>query len=816
MEILRIWFCCCLLFCIYCLSILIDASYQVTYIADDEGAEKEEKFKFLACVDLESFFSNRTEIDLQEVRGIFIDYIQEQFPRRFFDEKASQAILNRTRSNDSALVVMRDNACILLDGEQEFKLWRSLEVLSFFAFKEESFRWIRFNRHDDGHDDQHEPLLTLIVLNEGPPFSNCSKSNDRPRCLNECFKRGFRLSRYFYYFANETGPIYRLKSNRTVEEHEKRCFLECSRPSCKMLYLKTNSFFDKFENVIAFRAQPVVSNFEFSVQLAGLVCLILSVSFGRLSSAAIWFVSSKFRNRRLRGCLFYLRHFLLFVGLMSCVYLFAHLIDVYKEKITNPARKETTKNLEKPETIHLVICVAVEHSLSNYTWVFGARKKRTLPAITMLELEKATDGALNYSIDQIVLSYQEKEIKIEWKNTPKVLFQTTDRESRFLSLDRCFQLTIWPRESYYQMKLAISKLKIKFKNQVVRPELWKKSKVYLFLLENERDFNTKSFQYVSNAVLKRIDKRSRLNGKCVDYEASYSHLGCMSRQSCIERCIARSYFEAHRNITAGVDGPDGFRQTIDKDLYTPTEWATAYPVNSRDALLSRQSCLDRIPDDKPCVGTRFRNSVRIIQPDANATEINLYHVVLQSTEEQPSAYKLTLDIVNVESIFFGLAVLELLSMINKLVQTKLRIRRNTKAIPLIYLACLVGFGCHIYHILDEIVNGELVPSQFYQLANEVQMPEIVFCFSIDERLIDKNQKLTGNYLEELTAKMTAESVFETIAYLNDQNDWEQLKSNFSTEIFKIETFFFLFKKWSVILFLCLKLEIFKALNEFYF
>lgn len=68
------------------------------------------------------------------------------------------------------------------------------------------------------------------------------------------------------------------------------------------------------------------------------------------------------------------------------------------------------------------------------------------------------------------------------------------------------------------------------------------------------------------------------------------------------------------------------------------------------------------------------------------------------------------------------------------------------------------------------------------------MPGIVFCREIDENLIDRNRKLTGNYLEELTENINTKTMFGNIIYLNDSNEW--VPFNFSW----VEQFFLLAMK----------------------
>ena len=106
---------------------------------------------------------------------------------------------------------------------------------------------------------------------------------------------------------------------------------------------------------------------------------------------------------------------------------------------------------------------------------------------------------------------------------------------------------------------------------------------------------------------------------------------------------------------------------------------------------------------------------------------------------------------------------------------------------------MLGSIYQTYYILNEIINEELDQSQHYKLLKTFRMPEIIFCFSLNELLIDMNHKLTGNYLDELTKDIRTETVFDTVHYLNNNrtNEWITLKSNFTGDQFRIEEFFLL-------------------------
>ena len=545
----KVWLACCLLFCVYCLSLLIEESHRVTYWAED-GAKFTE-LHFLGCVSLKDFRLKNRTVNLQELRVAFYRNLQDHFQaslRRSVSNqdkkhRVAKTILNRTQSADQVLV-MRHNVCVILRTRlelQTFYSWLTSRAVS-YAIKKDTFEWIKMGGSAENYDQ-------LIVLKKGWPHSNCAKDFSAFHCLNSCFKKRFRLSEYFYW-ANETEPIRLKRKNQTIRDYEDACFTECGKESCQLVYLKPAKLNSENEKsrIFQFKAKPIIDELDFGVQLAGLICLILNVSINPLLSTAIRLASSKLKMERTKGCLLSWRLLLIFIGLLGCTCLLVCVILDYRDKIISPTRKETTRNLMHPETMHLVVCVQstypnpVDNDQSN---------------LSMSQIEKITDGLLNKTIDRITLDFLDHSVEIEWEITAKVLFRTI----RSNYLQRCFQLAIRPDEPHYEILLSISKLRLEFKHRMV---------YFLYLLAESENLNAKSYWYTgTNEFLKRTAKRSRLNGNCIDY-AIYSHLQCSNRQDCLERCMIRHYFSVHRKMPKNL-GENRPILVVDKDLFNQSE-----------------------------------------------------------------------------------------------------------------------------------------------------------------------------------------------------------------------------------------------------
>lgn len=675
-------------------------------------------------------------------------------------------------------------ACVALKNEKELLNFnRCFLKATLFAFKRDTYDFAEV-KYSAG---QFTKFNQLIVLNQPPPYSSCSPNFGRFDCMQECFKRGFRLSEYFYN-GNETGLVHLNQTkNESVRAHEASCFVQCQSLPCKLAYLSENEI-DQTETAKAFRAQPVISRFDFSVQMTSLTCLIFGIVFSRLLHIATDLLNSKLRDRRKRRALFCLRVFIVCVCLLSCSYLFVRQMIGYHEKRTNPTRTETTRNLLRPETIHLVICLKT-------TYIFkelDCCKRFQNESMNMLQLEQATEGALNETIDSISLNYLGKKVAIPPSRVPKVMFASARDGYWFTNshLSRCFQLEIQPLEPHYQTLLSISKLEIKFKHRYFQLFLLVKSGN---LTEN---FNLESFHYIGGSTfLKRVERRSRLSGHCIDYETTYAQWGCTNRRNCIERCAQRSFFDLHHNVT---NGTSEFGLVIHKEQFSEDEWAVAYlDTNSSAAEEFIESCKKQIPKgQEPCVNAAFETSVRVDQLDSKTRVIDLFYEEVTGVEEEPSLYKLLLDLLSIQSIFFGLTVLGLLTTTYKIVRTGLRARHRPKILLLIQLYCLVALIWHVSSTVDEILNGKLDFSQHFEILEHFPVPAIVLCLRYDHPEIVANRRLTGSYLEQLTSDLTAERIFKSITYMSKQNHWIELDpSNYSANAdFEVESFFFLQKK----------------------
>ena len=151
-----------------------------------------------------------------------------------------------------------------------------------------------------------------------------------------------------------------------------------------------------------------------------------------------------------------------------------------------------------------------------------------------------------------------------------------------------------------------------------------------------------------------------------------------------------------------------------------------------------------------------------------------------------------MDVLTMQSVLFGQNIFELLLIVYCLLNTKYQFRNNKYYFYFIYLICLTGFIYNTFFIFDQVLHGDLIRFVYYEKENSIKIPGIIFCFNLNQTRIDRNLKLTDNYLNKSTKHYN--TIFANITFINKSNDWITLDSNFTNSELEVETFYFLDKK----------------------
>ena len=761
MKILTFWYAACTIFCIYSLHKLVEESDDVALLATNRSDT--DLILSFACKELKFFRLNKKEYELSQLKIELYNHFK--FSREYSYYRSGGAYA--TTFEHSLLkpiqagnyLIFNDQFCLIVKGGSAFHLGQFLSDPIIFFFKKSTVDFVKAI---------HQEFDQLVVRRKGPPYSDCSESKSRFRCLNDCFKKSYRLSRYFYDF-NEIGLI-QLNSpvNRSIEDSEKSCFDECWREGCEIAQFIPISFSEnRDQKYIILEAQPKLDAFDFWIQFIGLVCSFANISLNQFVSLVINFACSRVRRRKVRIGLFCLKWAILFLSLLCCGGLYTRMMLDHNAKERAPNRKEIARNFIKQNVTNLVICMDIKKYLNSPSNPFSGIRDLSRLNKTMFQIEKATDRAIDEHLKSISLNYQQRMFRVNYTVEQKVVFRYmyTDSFGWDYALCRCFFLTIRPD---YEIMPSNPKLTIKLK---VRHYDLK-----LYLLTKNESLNEKTFAIDRKmAFKKRIVKKLESSGNCMNYQAKY--LNCTSRLHCVEICINRKMIMTFENITLDTVG----KFAIDKDQFSPEEWNNAHLIPfSADILKTYQNisklCSKEISDKPPCLEIKFGKTFEVDEPDQQTIEIDLYRDVELSIEEF-SWFNLVLNILNVQSIFFGMNVLKLLRVLYNFI--RLRVRKDKIVLYLTYLLCSIGFVLHTFLVIDLSINGELTFNPNFEIAKQVQMPMLIFCHHIDK--IDKNHKLTGTYLWQMSTK----SVFTNVAYLNGSNEWTSFDLNL------VEPFFFM-------------------------
>ena len=571
---MKVWYFICILFAWYSINNLIEDGSKITYVL---SSDEEIKLNYrLACFNLKEIFSNKMIIDLQKLDedayayfdNYFVNIIDRRFNKRREETKKdiNESILNPIKSKN--YFVLRDRFCLILKNNSiAVKYFKSLK---YYILQKATYDLFKLKKLENFFDQ-------IIVINK--ENSNCLNYYSKLKCLNQCYKRKNRLSKYIYN-GNENGIIkIGLKKNSTIKKDEYECSNECNRNGCKLVHFETKRY-GKSETKIL-RATFFVSNFVYYTQLIGLICLIVNISFYQLMPELILFLNlktEKIKKRikklkiikkvlkairrikkgkiakklgvlkiKINRYLNLTKTMILLIGLAYFLHYSTTKIKERNSRMKTPEEYEIETYLVVPEILNLVVCTVVKGITEEH-----CRRK------TLLQLEKATDRGFNDSISEIYLQFQNKKSKIKWRlNKDKVFFRYINSTNK--TILRCLQIEIYPHEPKYQSLLAISKLKIKFKHDFYR----------LYLVSKDENFNSKSYEVIGQSnFIKKIEKRLKSNKKenCLDYKEAYSY--CNSKKNCIDRCYSGKFVERYKNAS--------YFATIDKEHFTVDQWNNSF------------------------------------------------------------------------------------------------------------------------------------------------------------------------------------------------------------------------------------------------
>ena len=369
--------------------------------------------------------------------------------------------------------------------------------------------------------------------------------------------------------------------------------------------------------------------------------------------------------------------------------------------------------------------------------------------------------------DFIEISYGYNNINFSLIFSTNVIFKnSTFDDQDFLS--RCYRMEFEIREELkYKNILPLSILKLEF-----NVKNWQ-----VYLIERNRPFTS---NLVNFKGLFFIRKRSKISSKtskksnCVDYSEE-TNSKCLNRRHCIDQCINKKFYEEYNSLT--------IHSVINKDELESEFNLTQVKFNETKDLKIENDCINSFnrPD---CNDVLFEENLEYTcLTDDYQLYIKLNYENLEEKEFEQSLIKLFLDLMNLLSIFFGLNAIGILLIALSNLKRFLKLEWYKISKIFVIVVCSIMFLLNIILVFKSIIKDDLIKNEYFTKLDEYNLPNTIYCFKYDDSKTDKNTKLTGEYLDQLTSDLTFKSVFNEIIYYNKgySNSMDIDRLNYTTK-----------------------------------
>ena len=823
----QIWFSLSLLFLIRYLILLIDESYSINYLIVEEGDKLyHNRTNYLICTpfsEIKYYDQLKDETKVEDVSiESFLNYSKKGIEHRL-------NTTNLFKLNESYIFL--DNICFLTNKselEKEIPLNGYLKFYMSYLFIYSGGKQPFFNEYiyfkTDGLDSFY--LKTYKQKVYGMQYlkssSNCFTYNDqlasnKYHCLNNCFKK-FKTDGGFYNLTDEKkfnlNHIVNQNKNQLTPQISneiktkdilKSCLTKCPENDCFWETYNTiridHDYYNKYlikEGRYKVDLQTNIylafySVNDFYAQLFGLISLltgatsvglltkIINLSINRtiivdfLSKIINWPIKKVKCLTLLYKYLKYLKYLkanlvIVFICLILVLVQSALVVNDYKLKSAYP--NKTSALTLSSEQFSIVVCFPIYEA-----------NDKILKTKNLSHIEKETESEFKKRV-LFNIFYGPDSIKFNWKFSKKAIFKSSVFNNE-TCLTRCFRMEFEIEDLKYKTISPLSILKMYFSNEYRQVYVIEKNQPFTSNLTN---FNGVFYVRKKSIISFKDSKKSNCN--------NYSEIPnskCSNRKHCIDQCIYKKFYDQYNSLT--------IYSVIDKDEFKSEYNLTDVKFNKTKDSKIESDCIDSF--DRPdCNDVSFEESPQLstnFYKDYASFLIKLNHEHLIAKEFKPSLIKLALDLINLLSIFFGLTaagiLLTVLSNLKKFLKTKwfkfLKI--------FIMIICLIGFLLHNALISHSIIEGDLVINDNFTRLDKFNLPNIIFCFQYHyETKIDKNTKITGEYLDELTSDLTFKHIFNSIYYFNktheklfDFNELEySIKSKFYSDSEIVLTHFY--------------------------
>lgn len=603
-----------------------------------------------------------------------------------------------------------------------------------------------------------------------------NKKHNNFNCLKNCFKKSTSLDVYFdfddYDKKIDLNTIFN-KDYNSSNSYIVFCLNKCKSEDC---YWETHNSITlnsviinvtKVQNSqLLIETEPIL--LEFWTNFFGLVTLFTGTSLFQSLPILLKYVS-KFVNKEefIKRYILYIKFTLIVFSLIFLINRGIILLEEHYESLEEPSKTINLNFSIEPSNYSVVICIPIQFLIRNAQILNEDNDQSILRTKTFGEIEKLTNDGLEKVVNNIYLKYgSEKRIQ-NYKVSKKVIFRNSSTYLQYdtlvYHLQRCFYIKPDLQMPRYETMMAIANLLIEFKNEFYE----------LFIIGAHLDLSSDDLSYHESQF--KITKFSKIRSlNCTDY---FANKVCTSRQKCIERCILKLFFKKYSKIptSAKIIVKDNFHDLEREPAEIKLNISGRIESKIEESYFSMQfdSEIEKkcaiMFKDRDCITIKFPPSFKkgTSKESKLEREIEFYHEKETETEISSTFMSAFLTIVNLESILFGSNIPSTMLILFSILKSFFKLKWRSTYKYLIFLTCIIGFSVHLFFIFHEIIIEVLVDAGSFERKDKLQLPSLVFCFSIfqfnrDE--LDENYLQSGEYLDRFTKNLTFNKIFDKILY----------------------------------------------------
>ena len=155
-----------------------------------------------------------------------------------------------------------------------------------------------------------------------------------------------------------------------------------------------------------------------------------------------------------------------------------------------------------------------------------------------------------------------------------------------------------------------------------------------------------------------------------------------------------------------------------------------------------------------CSEVYFEESPELASSELIPTvSIRLSHMNIVEKKMEYEPMKILVDIISLETIFFGSNALGMLTTIFLSFSRILRFKWYRAYSLILFLIAGIGFFAHNVLVFQSIISGDLNENEFFEWPVQYSLPSPILCFDLQNE-IDENHRITGEYLNDLTGEIT--------------------------------------------------------------